>query len=453
MKNKQKFLSVKARTLVNACALTLTLFTLATTASPQQSGLLIGWGYNEFGQCPPPPNPGFVAAAGGNAHTLGLRTDGSIAAWGYPDGRCIVPPPNAGFAAVAAGQSHSMGLKTDGWIAVWNGLLNVPPPNAGFAAISTINLHSLALRSDSSIAAWGFNNEGACNVPPPNTGFVAIAAGGYHSLGLKANGSVVGWGRNNAGQCDPPEPNSGFVAIAAGDIHSVGLRANGSIEVWGAHEQVPEPNSGFVAIAAGHSHSLGLRNNGSIEPWGVNEAGQLNVPEPNEGYFAIACGWYHSLGIRNDIQTIFATTTTLGPGVVGGGSPFDIHFGNNSYYTLKPGVVLTSSQSPIVLKINFNVPDGSPTLLRSVIQSRAQFANTRQTIEVYNFSTNTYNVLNQQVLPTIFPDTVITSTLNPANHIGPGNEVRLKISYKAIGPMFGYPWRVFIDEATLRLTP
>ncbi|MDQ2986278.1 MAG: hypothetical protein M3R13_06090 [Armatimonadota bacterium] len=127
---------------------------------------------------------------------------------------------------------------------------------------------------------------------------------------------------------------------------------------------------------------------------------------------------------------------------------------NDGYYVLGPGVVFSSSQSQIVLTAWYTLPSGNPSALRTVIESRAQQGNTRQTIELFNFSTNGYHLLNQQVLPATFPDTVVTSPLAPVvNYIGAGNVVRLRISYKAIGPMFAYPWRVFIDEATLRFTP
>src|SRR5437773_3844874 len=108
------------------------------------------------------------------------------------------------------------------------------------------------------------------------------------------------------------------------------------------------------------------------------------------------------------------------------------------YYVLRPCVVLSSSQSPIVLTNGYTLPANNATALSSVVESRAQQANIRQTIEAFNFSTNTYAQQNQQVLPTT--DTVVTSNLTPpANYIGGGNEVRLKISYKAVGPILAYP--------------
>jgi hypothetical protein len=170
-----------------------------------------------------------VEVAGGDEHSLGLKSDGSIVAWGYNwYGQCNVPSPNTDFVAIAAGGYHSLGLKSDGTIVAWGynwyGQCDVPLPNADFVAVAGGTEHSLGLKSDGSIVAWGDNEFGQCDFPLPNSGFVAVAGGMEHSLGLKSDGSIVARGRNHAGQCDVPSPNVDFVAVAAGWRHNLGLR-------------------------------------------------------------------------------------------------------------------------------------------------------------------------------------------------------------------------------------
>jgi hypothetical protein len=153
-------------------------------------------------------------------------------------------------------------------------------------------------------------------------------------------------------------------------------------------------------------------------------------------------------------QTIVATTTSLGSGAVFSGTAANINASDDIYYVLRPGVVLTTAQSPIVLVVSFNLPSASSNMLASVVESRAQQGSIRQTIEALNFSSGTYLQLDQQTLPTTSPDTVVTSAISPtANFIGPGNEVRMRISYKTVGAILVFPWRVLVDEATLRYTP
>lgn len=63
------------------------------------AGEVVAWGQNSSSQCDvPEPNEGFIAVAGGNYHSLGLKDDGSIVAWGgNDDGQCDVPEPNDEF--------------------------------------------------------------------------------------------------------------------------------------------------------------------------------------------------------------------------------------------------------------------------------------------------------------------------------------------------------------------
>ncbi len=256
----------------------------------RSDGSILAWGNNDYGQCNvPSPNSGFVAVAAGANHSLGLKSDGSVAAWGLNDSvQCNVPLPNSNFVAVAASEFHSLGLKSDGTVVVWGQpYYTIPSPNSDFVAVATGFDHWLGLKSDGSVVAWGNNWCGQSDVPLPNSNFVAVAASEFHSLGLKSDGSVVAWGWDNDGQCSVPPPNSGFVAVAAGESHSLGLKSDGSVVAWGSDNDrqctVPPPNSGFVAVAAGANHSLGLKSDGSVVVWGHNDYGN-NPPNPNSGF-------------------------------------------------------------------------------------------------------------------------------------------------------------------------
>ena len=108
---------MRARVVLGAVLMLSACLSLGTARAEK----VVAWGVNDHGQCNVPPlNSGFVAAAAGYLHSLGLKSDGSIVAWGSNTyGQCNVPAPNSGFVAVAAGFCHSLGLRSDGSIAAW----------------------------------------------------------------------------------------------------------------------------------------------------------------------------------------------------------------------------------------------------------------------------------------------------------------------------------------------
>ena len=104
------FLRTKSFLACSICA-TVFIFIAQPGTAAQQTGRIVGWGGQVVGA---DLDGGFIAVAGGDYHSLGLKEDGSIAAWGHnSDGRCDIPSPNAGFIAVAAGWDHSLGLRKE----------------------------------------------------------------------------------------------------------------------------------------------------------------------------------------------------------------------------------------------------------------------------------------------------------------------------------------------------
>jgi alpha-tubulin suppressor-like RCC1 family protein len=131
--------------------------------------------------------PGYIAAAAGGHHSLGLKYDGSLWAWGF-------------------GINGQLG---NGDFDSYN--IPVQVLRTGWVAAAAGDYHSLGLMADGSLWAWGANNYHQLGVDnnsyphmdapfPLGTGYVAVAGGGYYSLALKADGSLWAWGDNQFGQ-------------------------------------------------------------------------------------------------------------------------------------------------------------------------------------------------------------------------------------------------------------
>jgi hypothetical protein len=148
--------------------------------------------------------------------------------------------------------------------------------------------------------------------------------------------------------------------------------------------------------------------------------------------------------------TVWPTTTVLGPGAIISGVPGDMFSSNNVSFILRPGPVLVTTQDPVKLVLSGNAPGGSPSDLVFLVKSSASTFSIRQRIEVYNFATTSYEEVS--FAPPTYNPQVITIA-SPANHVGPNNEVRARLSYRLAGAVIVYPWTVSIDEATWRYTP
>ena len=176
--------------------------------------------------------------------------------------------------AIAGGDSHSLGLKSDGtvWARGYTALVSwetarpprdIPPSQVGltgWVAIAGGDPHSLGLKVDGTLWTWGYNDYGQLGdgtitdrftpVSGRATGWVAIAAGGSTILALRRTAraglgditALVSWEMALLPPRVTPVPVSGltgWVAIAGGISHSLGLKADGTLFAWGSNHSRP----------------------------------------------------------------------------------------------------------------------------------------------------------------------------------------------------------------------
>lgn len=125
--------------------------------------------------------------AGGAAHSLAIRTDGTLYAWGANDVGQLgngsmaaqAAPVQIGtsgdWAQVAAGASHTIGVQKNGTLWSWGSNAEGQLGNGGTESVLPVQVGSLQI--------WR-----------------AVSAGAAHSAALRNDGSLWTWGRNADGQ-------------------------------------------------------------------------------------------------------------------------------------------------------------------------------------------------------------------------------------------------------------
>ncbi|MFM1770777.1 MAG: hypothetical protein RJA22_3306, partial [Verrucomicrobiota bacterium] len=304
---------------------------------------LMSWGDNASGQLGNGTNTktnrpisvasNFVALAGGNAHSLALKGDGTLWTMGRNNygqlGNASTTATNrpgsvaSNVVSAAGGNDHSVFLKADGtlWVMgdnfygqLGNGTngtstrINGIPINvtSEVAAVAAGYSHSAFLKGDGTLWTMGYNlngqlgtgNSTATNRPAlVASNAVAVAGGGSHTLFLKDDRTLWGFGYNFYGQLgngtttstNRPTPiASNVVAMAGGYYHTLFVTGDGTLWSCGynsygqlgtgntANTNRPTPiASNVVAAVAAFYHSLFLKGDGSVWAMGDNFYGQV----------------------------------------------------------------------------------------------------------------------------------------------------------------------------------
>jgi alpha-tubulin suppressor-like RCC1 family protein len=268
---------------------------------------------------------GVVAIAGGYYHSLALKSDGTVWAWGRNSfgelGNGTITSNNStpvqvsnltGVVAIAGGQYHSLALKSDGTVWAWGW---------DFAGQLGDNSSSGG-RSDTPVQVVGPNDSGDL------IGIMAIAGGQNHSLALKNDGTVWAWGSNGDGELgNSATTNSstpvqvstltGAAAIDGGGLHSLAVGTTSNTAGPATHFAVSVPSAAtsgtsfnFTVTALDANNNVAIGYEGNVT-FSSSDSSPL-VVLPSSTTLSNGTGTFSATLITPGIQTISATDAQQG---------------------------------------------------------------------------------------------------------------------------------------------
>lgn len=153
--------------------------------------------------------------------------------------------------------------------------------------------------------------------------------------------------------------------------------------------------------------------------------------------------------IDTDIYPV--TSFTLNPGIVISGTVGDMQASDDMYMVFRPGIVLSSTQSPIVLTVETTVASSAATELTFYLESGANQSGITQKVEMFNFTSGMYELVDTQTLSTSDTSISVVKTIGASDYIDSSTKrVRSRISCKQTAPIVSYPWLYRVDYAAWR---
>jgi alpha-tubulin suppressor-like RCC1 family protein len=277
---------------------------------------------------------------------------------------------------VAVGDAHTAGIKTDGTLWLWGagayGQLGDNFTSNRSSPVTTIiggtnwkqiacgtsstTPWSAAVKTDGTLWTWGSNSilqlgDGGTSTgskSSPSTTFGAgntwkqVACGATHGAAVKIDGSLFSWGSNGSGQLGsnvatasssnspvaPSGTNTGWKQVACGADHTAAVKYDGALWCWGSNgsgrignnsttnTSSPVTVSGGITkwnyVACGPTHTAAITTDGILYTWGDNTSGKLGegsttarsspgtIVGGGTDWKIVAGGLTHTLAVKTD---------------------------------------------------------------------------------------------------------------------------------------------------------
>ena len=145
---------------------------------------------------------------------------------------------------------------------------------------------------------------------------------------------------------------------------------------------------------------------------------------------------------------------TMDRGSILSGGVAELLSSDDARLQLRPGVTFSSNEYPVTARIAGVSPIITPSSIRLTLESQATSSNLAQRVEMFVHETGTWEQLNLSNCTVNTDGTIeIDVTTDPNRFVDASGNIVARVSYRATGAVFAFPWTGKIDQLVWRIVP
>ena len=146
-------------------------------------------------------------------------------------------------------------------------------------------------------------------------------------------------------------------------------------------------------------------------------------------------------------ELIFPSTGDVERGTIVSGQVSDLQQSDNKYLSILAESLDDSDGEEIAAILNSNTVNTTFDDLTFIIETSSNTPNVAQNIELFNFITQEYELIDSRPLPTMDTSIEIEVSGNASRFTTPGSGMLIaRVSFASSGPTLFFPWQVNVDQ-------
>lgn len=148
------------------------------------------------------------------------------------------------------------------------------------------------------------------------------------------------------------------------------------------------------------------------------------------------------------------SSLNIATGSIVSGNLASLFASDDNRLVMHPGIVLSTAQPPLVLELETKAAGGTASAIRFTVESASTSSSINQRISLFNFRTQTWDVVNSRAMAISDTTVEIDVTLEAADYVDPStNAMRARLAWRPTAPLLAFPWNARVDMVRWVITP